>query len=68
MKKINFETLKRKRLEAGLRQEDMAELLGYAGVQGYGRIETSSKDLSLSRAKAIADIFNCSIEEIFFNE
>lgn len=68
MPKINFKNLRRIREEAGLKQSDMAELLGYSGATGYSMLENSNQDITLTKAKLISEIFDKPIEEIFFKD
>lgn len=57
--------LKTLREEAGLTQEQMAEKLDIV-VSHYNMMENGKRRVSLSHAKRIAEIFNKTIEEIFF--
>ena len=68
MKTINNSKLKELRLKNGISQEEMAEKLGYSGKSGYSMLETGRVSLSLDKAKIIADLFNSTIDDIFFNQ
>jgi DNA-binding XRE family transcriptional regulator len=59
--------LKKIREQEGYTQEDMAILLGYKHKSGYNQLETGKRKIDLNQAKKIADFFNKTIEEIFFN-
>lgn len=50
-----------------LTQEDVANYLKIGKVS-YSYKETGKQDFRLSEAKALSDLFNVSIEEIFFTE
>lgn len=61
-----YEGLKRIREERGCTQEAMAKLLGYKHKSGYNQLETGKRKIDLEQAKTIADFFNKTIDEIFF--
>lgn len=46
-------------------QSDMANVLGIS-TMSYCRKENGEREFKLSEAKTIADLFGCTIEEIFF--
>lgn len=50
----------------GLKQKDISDYLGIA-LPTYCNKENGNRQFSLSEAKKLSDLFNCSIEEIFFN-
>ncbi len=58
--------LKEIRLELGLKQLDMANVLGVS-LPNYCKKENCQIKISLSEAKKIADYIHKPIEEIFFN-
>lgn len=60
-----FMKLKKMREEKNISQKEIAEMLGIT-QQAYSRIELGQAKPSLLKAKDIADFFNVSIEEIFF--
>lgn len=62
-----YEGLKKCREERGCTQENMAKLLGYKHKSGYNQLETGKRKINLEQAKIIADFFNKTIDEIFFN-
>lgn len=64
--RVNKEKLKAERQKRNIPQIEMANLLGYAGVQGYSMLETSNESIDLVKAKIIADKFGMTIEELFF--
>lgn len=66
MSKINFE-LKSLRVKHGLSQEDTAKLLGIA-VATYNRKENGNRKFSIDEAGKLAEIFNTTVEEIFFTD
>ncbi len=49
-----------------LTQEDMAKMLGISR-SFYGHIETGIRNPSYGLARKIADVFDVSVEEIFFD-
>ncbi|WP_100066013.1 helix-turn-helix transcriptional regulator [Miniphocaeibacter massiliensis] len=65
---VSTKRLKKKRVELGISQEEMAKKLGYNGKSGYSMLENGHVSISLDKAKAIANILNSSIEEIFFGK
>ena len=50
-----------------LTQEDVAKYLKISNVS-YSYKETGKQDFRLSEAKALSELFNASIEEIFFTD
>ncbi|KXS45557.1 MAG: hypothetical protein AWU54_293 [Candidatus Frackibacter sp. T328-2] len=62
-----FPTLKAMRINAGLTQEDMAELLD-TSKSNYNKKENGNSTFKLAEAKKIADLFGKSIEDIFFTK
>lgn len=66
---INLNKLKAKRVEVGLTQVEIAELLGINFVT-YQRKETGIRDFSIKEVIKLTDILKLTIEdvnEIFFN-
>lgn len=59
--------LKSLRATKGLKQEDMANLLGISR-NAYHKKEICERKFTLEEARAISYFFNKSIEEIFFAE
>lgn len=64
MPKVNLE-LKSLRVKHGLSQEDTAKLLGITSST-YNRKENGSRKFYVDEAGKLADIFNTTVEEIFF--
>lgn len=60
--------LKELRLEFGYTQEQMVQHLGLKYKSHYHQIENGDIKVSLPLAKKISDLFNKTIEEIFFEE
>lgn len=60
-------SLKAARVNAGLKQEDIAEQLGIH-VQTYQRIERNSDMATVEQAKKISAIVGVSYEDIFFGQ
>lgn len=65
MKKEN--KLKHIRIKEGLSQKEIAELLNIH-KNYYSMIETGNRMPSFKLAKKIADLFNTTIDDIFFNQ
>lgn len=55
------------RATKGLRQEDMADLLGISR-NSYHKKEICEREFTLEEARTISKYFNKTIEEIFFTE
>ena len=58
--------LRELRVEKKYRQIDLAKKIGVTR-QAFSCYELGIAKPSLDKAKMIADIFDCSVEEIFFN-
>lgn len=65
MATVNME-LKYLRVKNGLTQEETAKILNMTTAT-YSRKENGIREFSINEAKKISDLFNTSIEEIFFN-
>lgn len=63
MSKEIFKIIKKIRLERGISQFDMAQKLGMARTS-YIAIEQGKRELTLSEAQKIADIFGLTLDEI----
>ena len=59
--------LKQLRKVEKITQEEVAEILGI-NKNYYSMLETGLRTPSFKLAKKIADLFNSSVDEIFFNE
>ncbi|BDU82237.1 helix-turn-helix transcriptional regulator [Clostridium perfringens] len=60
--------LKEIRANKGYTQNDMAKILGYKHKSGYNnKLELGDRKITLDQAKIISDLFNLSIEVIFFD-
>lgn len=59
--------LKAYRSLKGAKQEDMAKLIN-VGLNTYNFKENGKKPFTLIEAKIIADFFNTTIDELFFND
>lgn len=64
---IKVNKLKAYRSLKGIKQEDIANLLGI-GLNTYNFKENGKKSFSLNEAKIIADFFNTTIDELFFED
>ncbi len=62
-----FRYLRALRVQYGYTQEQMANILG-VHVGTYNRKEQGLSQFSVIEAKTISDLFNNTIEDIFFNE
>lgn len=54
------------RQKNNLTQEEVATILGIS-VSAYNMIENGNRGISLVRAKQLENVFNATINEIFFN-
>jgi len=61
------ERIRLRRLQRGLSQENMADLLGLS-TTAYGDIERGKTDLTLSRLNQIAGVFNLSLISLMSDE
>lgn len=59
--------LKEKRDGKGLSQQYVAEYLGIT-QQSYSLIENGHRRLSLDKAKKLAEIFGCTIDELVYSK
>lgn len=50
-----------------VKQEEVAEMLGIT-LTTYSKKENGKSDFTISEAKKLATFFDCTIEEIFFDE
>lgn len=60
-------TVKKARLIAGLKQKDIAEILG-VHVQTYMKWERNPEEMSIGTAKQFSKIVGIEVEEIFFDK
>ncbi len=58
--------VKIKRIELGIKQKDLAKAVGITPQYLMNIEKGKAKNPSLQIMKAIADILNCSVEELFF--
>ena len=66
MKEVNLRKLRGLRAEYGLTQEEVAKKIGIS-TNSYNRKERGKRKFTLIEAKKLADLFDVSIEDIFFN-
>lgn len=66
--KLVHENLKQLREQNNLTQVQMTKLLGLKYKSHYNQIENGKIAMSLEMARKIADIFNKSVDEIFFEK
>lgn len=59
--------LRKLRKDNGITQQQIAEILNITPVF-YGMIERGQRNPTLELAKEIADFFNKTVDEIFFNQ
>lgn len=62
------QNLKQLREQSNLTQDKMTKLLGLKHKSHYNQIENGKISMSLEMAQKIANIFNKSVDEIFFEE
>lgn len=60
------EILKELRLENNKTQKEVAEVLGYKSKSGYSMLENGKVELTIQKAKILANFYNVDIT-IFFN-
>jgi transcriptional regulator with XRE-family HTH domain len=58
--------LKKLREDKGLKQQEMAKLLGYA-VTSYNKVENGERRLPISKAMKAAEILECTLNDIFLS-
>lgn len=58
--------LKKLRLENGKTQKEVAKVLGYKGKSGYSMLENGKVELTIQKAKLLADYYKVDIK-IFFD-
>jgi transcriptional regulator with XRE-family HTH domain len=58
------EKIKVMRLFKDLTQEEMAEKLGYASIQGYAKLERGETDLSIGKLEEIAKVLGISLQDL----
>lgn len=63
LNKIIGRCIAKKRHEAGLTQEDVAEALNLS-TEGYGRYERGETPASLLRLSKLATLFGCGLDEL----
>lgn len=52
------ELLKRLRLKNNETQDEVAKILGYRGKSGYSMLENGKVELTISKAKILAKLYN----------
>lgn len=57
--------LKKLRLENNKTQQEVAKILGYSSKSGYSMLENGNVELTLSKAKVLADFYKVD-PKIFF--
>lgn len=62
---INTQNVKALRVLNALSQTEVAEKLGI-GIKAYNYRENSKQEFTLTEAKKLADLFNLTIDELFF--
>jgi transcriptional regulator with XRE-family HTH domain len=58
------EKIKVMRLFKNLTQEEMAEKLGYASIQGYAKLERGETDPTLGKLEDIAKVLSVSLQDL----
>ncbi len=58
------EKIKVMRLFKNLTQEEMAEKLGYASIQGYAKLERGETDPSIGKLEDIAKVLGISLQDL----
>lgn len=71
---IHLQTLgrniKRMRLQAGLKQEEVSELMGHSTVSTISKLENGNmgRQPSIGKLMELSEIFNCEISELLKEE
>lgn len=52
------------RKKHNMTQEEMANLLGYRGKQGYSMIETGNSNISVENLETLADFFGVTLDQL----
>ncbi|WP_294405783.1 helix-turn-helix transcriptional regulator [uncultured Clostridium sp.] len=60
------ELLKQLRLENKKTQEEVAKILGYRSKSGYSMLENGKVELTISKAKKLAELYKVDVK-IFFD-
>lgn len=56
------ELLKRLRLKNNKTQDEVAKTLGYSGKSGYSMLENGKVELTISKAKVLAKLYNVDVK------
>lgn len=62
---LDLEKIKQMRIDKGLSQQAMADLLGYKTATGYSYFESGRCDLDPDKLPILADVFNLKMEELY---
>lgn len=54
--------LKKLRIENGYTQDELAEVLGYSGKSGYSMLENGKVELTIRKAKILAEFYKVKID------
>jgi len=65
MNTIHKTNIRELREAKGLKQIEMAKLLGYESTAKYSEIENGQRGLPIRRAKEAAKILGCTLDDIF---
>lgn len=65
MKKLNLEYIKKRRLELGKSQQEMAEHLGMKNASTYLKYENGTYAFKAEQLPALAEALNCKISDFF---
>ena len=61
-----YDKLRRMRIQCGMSQQEMANLLGLTSKNGYSLKERGERRFDVDEAITIARELNASVEELFF--
>lgn len=61
-----YKTLKQLRLKEGYTLQEMSTFLGYNSPNAYSRKEKGERRFTLEEVEIIANLFNKTVEQIFF--
>lgn len=62
---MTLNNLKKLRKAKGIKQKEMAKLLGYTSIVSYNKVENGKRGLPADKALKATEILDCSLDEIF---
>jgi transcriptional regulator with XRE-family HTH domain len=65
LNRINLEFIAKRRVEAGITLQDMAESLGFKNASTYLKYEKGEYDLKANHIPVLAKKLNCALRDLF---